>query len=336
VTSQGNHQLPDEDSIDGISIHRFRLLESLEWKRLDIHSRDVRRLRDLKMKLRPDVVHVMFTDPTVIFHWQTDKTSPVPTVIGIPIGVDGQKGGLDTLLGTTLARADWVLTVSEAMLSDVRAISDIESKSSVIHNSIDEAGVAPTPLPFHPARLLCLGRVAREKGFDVALDAFREIVTQFPGIRLVIAGDGVERNSLMRRASALGVEEHVDFPGWISPESIAGLINSCTAMIIPSRWREAFGNVALQAMQMGRPVIASNVGGLPEIVIDHVTGYLIPPENPVLLAGAFRELLSDYTAAVRMGEAGRVRAASQFQFSHYVDLHEQLYRRIIEQGPSRL
>jgi glycosyltransferase involved in cell wall biosynthesis len=89
-------------------------------------------------------------------------------------------------------------------------------------------------------------------------------------------------------------------------------------------------------MQMARPVIASNVGGLPEIVIDHVTGYLIPPENPVLLAGALRELLSDHAAAVRMGEAGRVRAASEFKFSHYVDQHEQLYRRIIEQGPSRL
>ena len=335
VTSQGNHRLPDEDGIDGISIHRFGFLEALEKKNLDLFAGEIRRLGSLKAMLRPDIVHVMFTDPTVMFHWQTQGSSPVPTGIGIPIGIGGQNAGPDMLMGKTLAKADWVVAVSEAMLSDVRSMANIESKSSVIHNSVDKLDIVPEPLPFCPARLLCLGRLAREKGFDVTLDALAQIRSEFPGLTLVIAGDGGERSALMRQAGTLGLDDCVEFPGWVSPEDIPALINSCTAMIVPSRWREAFGNVALQAMQMGRPVIASNVGGLPEIVIDRLTGYLIPAENPGRLSDALRELMSDQVSAVKMGEKGRERAATQFQFSRYVDQHEQLYRRIIEQGPSR-
>jgi glycogen(starch) synthase len=273
----------------------------------------------------------MFTDPTVLFHWQTHQDSPAPTVIGIPIGLEAQQGGTDTLLRRTLCGAAWTVAVSEAILHDVRKlVPETASRSSVIYNSIDEPSITPLPLPFDPPRLLCLGRMVHEKGFDTAIDAFSRMRRgSFPGIKLVIAGDGPARAGLAAQAAALGLGDSVEFTGWIQPEDVPALINSATAMIIPSRWREAFGNIAVQAMQMERPVVAADVGGLPEIVIDGTTGYLVPTENPVILAEAMERLLTQPETAKRLGAAGRARAASQFPFERYVAEHEKLYRTII-------
>lgn len=330
VTSHGNERLPDEDSVDGIAIHRFRFLEALTSRRLDLFATERRRLSRVKEAFRPEIVHVMFTDPTVFFHWQTHKASPALTVVTIPIGLEALQSSADTLLHRTLSRADWTVAVSEAMLHDVRRlVPETASRSSVIYNSIEEPSVLPLPLPFHPPRLLCLGRLVHDKGFDTAIDAFSKVRAHFPGIKLVIAGDGPARDALAAQAAALGLGDSIEFTGWIQPDDVPALINTATAMIVPSRWREAFGNVAVQAMQMGRPVVAANIGGLAEIVADGTTGHLVAMENPAILAETIERLLTQPETAKRLGAAGRARAASRFPFGRHVDEHEKLYRTII-------
>ena len=332
VTSHGNELLPDHDSINGIAISRFGFLEALSSRRLDLFARERRRLEVLKESFRPQVVHVMFTDPTVIFHWQTREVSPCPTVVTIPTAITHLEAGPDTLLHRTLCNAAWTVAVSEAMLDDVRQlVPAISDRSSVIHNSIEEPVVSPSPLPFEPPRILCLGRVVRDKGFDIAIDAFSRMKRdRFPGITLVVAGDGPARADLEGQAVALNLGDSVVFTGWIQPHTVPAMIDSASVIIVPSRSREAFGNVAVQAMQMGRPVVAADVGGLPEIVAEGVTGYIVPSENPDVLAATLERLLTDRERAVRMGAAGRVRAAANFPFERHVDEHEQLYQTITE------
>ena len=335
ITSHGNEPLPDDDSINGIAIFRFRFLEALASRRLDLFASERRRLATVKGRFRPDVVHVMFTDPTVLFHWQTQQARPCPTVVSIPIGIESLEAGPDTLLHHTLCDAAWTVAVSEAMLDDVlRLVPEISGRSSVIHNSIDEPEMQPSPLPFDPPQLLCLGRVVREKGFDIAIDAFSRMKRErFPGIRLVIAGDGPAREELEVQAAALDLSDSVIFTGWVQPDDVPALIDSATVMIVPSRWREAFGNVAVQAMQMGRPVIAADVGGIPEIVAEGITGYIVPSESPDILARTMERLLVERETAVRLGAAGRARAVKDFPFERHVDEHEQLYRRIMRYKP---
>ena len=332
VTSQGNELLATEDSIDGIEIHRFRFLEAIASRRLDLYATERRRLSRVKEAFQPDVVHVMFTDPSVLFHWQTQKASPAPTVVTVPIGLEAQQSGAETLLHRTLCQAAWTVTVSNAILHDVQAlVPETVGRSSVIYNSIAEPSVDSLPLPFEPPLLLCLGRLVHEKGFDTAIEAFAMMHARFPGIKLVIAGDGPARAALTAQAAALDIAGSVEFSGWVQPEGVAALINRATAMLIPSRWREAFGNIAVQAMQMGRPVIAANVGGLPEIVVDGTTGYLVPAENPAILAETIQRLLAHPNTARGLGAAGRARAASEFPFERHVDEHEKLYRTIIDE-----
>ena len=337
VTSHGNDSLPDQDSVNDVAIFRFRFLEALASRRLDLFAREKRSLAALKKSVKPDVVHVMFTDPTVMFHWQTEQDSPAPTVVTIPIAIEHLEAGPDTLLHRTLCNAAWTVAVSEAMLDDVRALlPEISGRSSVIHNSIEEPSIPPSLLPFEPPRLLCLGRLVSDKGFDTAIDAFSRMDRErLAGITLVIAGDGPARADLEAKADALELGDSVAFTGWVQPEDVPALIDSATVVIVPSRSREAFGNIAVQAMQLGRPVIAADVGGLPEIVADDVTGYIVRANDPAALADALTRLLANRDSAVRMGAAGRIRTTTHFPFERHVGEHEQLYRTVAGERPER-
>jgi glycogen(starch) synthase len=199
----------------------------------------------------------------------------------------------------------------------------------LIYFGMPEPEVEPTALPFHEPRILCLGRVVEEKGFDIALDAFPKILEQFDNARLVVAGDGIARASLQERATRLGIDRRVDFVGWVDAARVPELINGSTVVVVPSRWEEAFGLVALEAGQMARPVVGTRVGGLPEVVDDGETGIVVPKEDPAALAEAVIGLLTDRESATRMGENARRRARESFGWDRCLDDYEALYQRLL-------
>ena len=125
----------------------------------------------------------------------------------------------------------------------------------------------------------------------------------------------------------LRIEHGVDFVGRIEPREVYALMNKATLLVVPSRWREAFGLVALEAAQMARPVVASRVGGLTEAVRDRETGLLVNPEDNQAIAQAITRLLENPETAVRMGQNGFTRARTQFAWGHYMDTYEALYRK---------
>jgi glycogen(starch) synthase len=109
------------------------------------------------------------------------------------------------------------------------------------------------------------------------------------------------------------------------------LINSASAVLMPSRWQEPFGLVAVESALMARPVIAARVGGIPEIVVHKQTGLLVPPENSSALAEAIASLVENPEAARRMGCAARSRALEDFSFQRHVDAYEAVYRRVVSE-----
>jgi glycogen(starch) synthase len=119
----------------------------------------------------------------------------------------------------------------------------------------------------------------------------------------------------------------VDFIGWIAPDRISELINNATVVVMPSR-SEALPSVALEAGMMARPIVASRVGGIPEIVIDHETGLLIDPEDVESLANAIGFLLRQPATAREFGHAARRRIQTFFSFDRYVDAYEALYKQL--------
>jgi glycosyltransferase involved in cell wall biosynthesis len=165
-----------------------------------------------------------------------------------------------------------------------------------------------------------------EKGVDVALDAFAEIERHLPGTRLLIAGDGDERAALESRAKTLNLKG-VEFLGWTPPDQIHMLLNRVTALVMPSR-QDSFPLAALEAAGMQRPVIGTQVGGLPEMIVHGETGFLVPPEDPASLSRSIITLLSDLNAAQKMGKAAEKRLRRYFSWSRHVEAYDRLYRDV--------
>ena len=172
------------------------------------------------------------------------------------------------------------------------------------------------------ARLLCIGRLIPIKGHLVLLRALAQARAQVPGLVLDVAGRGPLEPALKSYARELGIDDAVRFLGFVSP--IENAVEDATMVVVPSLG-EGFGMVALEAMERARPVIASAVGGLPEIVADGETGLVVPPGDAEALAEAIVALAGDLERAAEMGQRGRERALAEFPPGRSADRIEELY-----------
>ncbi|HWQ22496.1 MAG TPA: glycosyltransferase family 4 protein [Gaiellaceae bacterium] len=175
-------------------------------------------------------------------------------------------------------------------------------------------------------RLLCIGRLIPIKGHLVLLRALARARARVPGVTLDVAGRGPLGPALKAYARELGLREAVRFLGFVSPVEEA--IERAAIVVVPSLG-EGFGMVALEAMERGRPVIASAVGGLPEIVADGETGLVVPPGDAEALADAIVALAGDLGRAAAMGRAGRARALAEFTPELCADRIEALYAAVL-------
>jgi glycogen(starch) synthase len=332
VTTHDGLDLPDEDHYNEIPVFRFPFFEALAPSGLRQLMKVQQRIAGLKQHFKPDLIHINFSGPTVFFHLATAKAYSAPVLLtrhgSFPIHVTGR----DTLVEQALRNADWVTANSAAVLAESRRqVPEIIPRSSLIYNAMDVPALPPKPLPYGAPRLLCLGRLSEEKGFDLALGAFALLRDAFPCARLIIAGNGPARPTLERQTAELGLAESVDFVGWVAPHEVPALMNAATVVVMPSRY-EGFGLVALEAALMARPIVATRVGGLPEVVAHNDTGLLVEPEDSKALAAAISALLADWSMAAQMGQAGRLRAQNMFCWTRCVDAYTTLYRELIREA----
>ena len=199
---------------------------------------------------------------------------------------------------------DAVVAISRYEAKEGARIGIAASRIRVIHNGLAKAPPAAANCVWDDPRLrvLFVGRLDRQKGFDIACEALRglEATAHMRAVGEAIHG---------QRARPLSVPSNVELLGWRGADEIAGLLEKADVVVMPSRW-EGFGLVAAEAMRAGKPVLATSVGGLPEVVEDGVTGIIVPPENPVAIRDAIRGL--DRAKAVEMGAAGRRRVERLF------------------------
>jgi glycosyltransferase involved in cell wall biosynthesis len=233
------------------------------------------------------------------------------------------------LLEHILRSASWVAACSQATLEHARrTVPDCALTSSVIYNGLEMPELPRMALPLDPPRILYLGRLADEKGADLAVAAMASLTQLFPSARLVIAGDGPSRRSLELLAAELGVDHAVHFVGWVAPSAVPSLMNMATLLGMPSR-TEGFGLVALESALMSRPLVATQVGGLPEIVAHGETGLLVEPEDSHGLAEAVIALLQHPDQATYMGQQARRRVQQLLGLERCVDAYDALCRRLV-------
>lgn len=197
-----------------------------------------------------------------------------------------------------------------------------------LHNGIDTQRFAFNgPRADGPA--VIVARLCADKDIATLLEAVAIVIRQAADFRLSIAGDGPCRPSLEQLADRLGLMRHVQFLGLV--RDVPALLHQAR-MFVLSSISEGVSLTLLEAMACGLPIVATRVGGTPEVVVDGVTGLLAPPRDPAALAACLLRLHQDRQAAQAMGAAGRSVVESRFDVRNMVAQYEQLYQGARSEG----
>lgn len=212
------------------------------------------------------------------------------------------------------------ITVSDFQKNMIVKMGFPEGKLETVHNFIDHTEYTPTP--FIGEFLLYFGRIEKVKGIETLLRAIK-LASKKSNVKLVMAGTGSYLPSAIKLAEELEISDKVSFLGHCEKATINTLLGQCFASVTPSIWAETFGLTLIESLCMERPVIASNIGGMTEILEDEKTGLFVTPGSAIDLAEKISFLYENPSVCIRYGEAGRQAVIRKFspQF-HYQRVNE--------------
>jgi len=350
------------DEMDGVQIRRFRLdlpddlnYGKVAQSRVTLMGR-LKRLTAMKTYLsgqyrailaasrefKPDVLHghwAIPTGPAIVAAARRLRVPSVITMHGGDVYVNKAEGYnfptrwyVRPILKWTLTNASALTAISDDCIEHAMRAGAARDHIRLIMNGADLRRFSPlldqpTPRPFGPKMIFACRQLFPRKGIRFLISAAAQLRARHPTLQLVIAGDGFERPELEKQAADLGIGEVTKFLGWTANAELPQYFRACAVSVIPSL-EEGFGIPAAEAMGCEVPVVASDAGGLPEVVENGVTGLVVPKGDVPALTAAIDQLLSDAALRERMGKAGRARALARFDWSRsaeqFVDLYQSL------------
>lgn len=292
--------------------------------------------------VRADVVHAHMYRAEVVATlaaWRLRATGrPRPFVVSTVHSSRVRSDEDRDLIRRLTPRMDHVIAVSKAIVRKIEDEGRVGAPVSLIYNGVDlDRYAAPeTCCTLHeelgiPADAPIVGVVARlesEKGHPTLLEAWPAVLAAVPDARLVVVGEGSRREALEAQADELGVLDGVVFTG--RRDDVPAVTAALDVAVLPS-YREAQGLSILEAMALSRPVVASAVGGIPEMIEDGRTGLLVPPHDAPALAAAITRLLTDHALADTIGRAGHDLAYDQFCVEQMVRSAETIYDEAVDE-----
>ena len=227
-------------------------------------------------------------------------------------------------------KVDGVVAISEKIASLLIEGGVKKEKVRVIYSGVDMASMESAPAAVDRKDATVVGIVAaleERKGHRFLLEAAAELKRQGHRLHYRIAGEGPQRENLRRLAASLGLQAEVEFAGFVS--EVAAFLASIDLFVLPSLF-EGLGVAALEAMAAGKPVVATKVGGLGELVEHRRTGLLVPAGDSLALARALHELIPQGDLMRRMGENGRRRIAERFTMERMARQNESYYHELLK------
>jgi glycosyltransferase involved in cell wall biosynthesis len=290
-----------------------------------------------------DVVNVHYPSGTFAYFALCRKLLPiklVTSVHGADIFPKGQpRARFDQAFKFLLQSSDLIVANSQAFRQDFLALfPNLERRTVAIHNGIDvdelSEGSRQGDQEHHRPYLLSVARHNEKKGLDVLIRAFAAIADSNPELELLLVGNGPLRPKLEALARSLALEDRVKFLGHRSHAEVARLLHGCKLFVHPAI-AEPFGLVVAEAQACRKPVIASNTGGIPEIVEDGRSGILVEPANPESLAHAISKLLADPQLAEGLAEEGYRSVTRNFLLSNTGKNYEREFRSLLGEASLR-
>ena len=231
-----------------------------------------------------------------------------------------------------------IIAVSRAAEAFIRHFTDAPVR--VIPNGVDDDVFRPLgegekerlkgELGIEGRVVLYVSRMSPRKGPHILLNAFQNLSKEMDDVTLVMAGSGEMLPFLRAQAKFLGIEDRVRFLGYVEDSLLPGLFGMADVFVLPSTTAEAFGIVILEAMAAGVPVVATDVGGIPEIIMNSESGLLVPPGNELELRNAIRRVLKDRELAVELGSNGRRAVEERYSWNRVTEEIEKAYEDALQ------
>jgi glycosyltransferase involved in cell wall biosynthesis len=290
-----------------------------------------------------DVIHAHWAIPTGPAAVMAARKLGIPSVItmhGGDVYVNPEQGYdfptrwyVRPALRWTLRHAGALTAITEDCRQHALRAGAPGDNIRIVFNGTDLRRFSPpenggrADLQFGPNMIFACRQLFPRKGIRFLLEAAAQLKRKFPDLRVVLAGDGFERPQLAQLATDLGIGDDVVFLGWVANADLPPYYRAAALSVIPSL-EEGFGIPAAEAMGCEVAVVASDAGGLPEVVEHGVTGLVVPRGDANALAQAIGALLADPERRRAMGQAGRERALRLFDWDRSAEQFEQLYRDV--------
>ena len=368
VVTPGNSSMPATESFDGVDVVRFPMELPVDLTygrvaqtRVNIVGK-VARLTVMAHYLEAqyratlatarerggDVVHAHWAIPTGPAAVQAARRLGLPSVItmhGGDVYVNPEQGYdfptrwyVRPALRWTLRHADALTAITEDCRNHALRAGAPSESVHLVFNGTDLRRFSPAPdgtrpvdPRFGPHMIFACRQLFPRKGIRFLIEAAAQLKPRFQDLKVVIAGDGFERPALIELAESLGIARDVTFLGWVPNSDLPPYYRAAAVSVIPSL-EEGFGIPAAEAMGCETPVVASDAGGLPEVVEHGVTGLIVPRGDSAALAEAIGSLLSDPGRRAAMGRAGRERALRLFDWDRTAEQFERIYAAVAKQA----
>jgi len=307
----------------------FELLAAYRWAR----------------RHRPAVIHAYWLIPQGIVAVLVGRLLNIPVVVTALGGdVSGLRGWPWSAIRRAVASRSHAVTVVSADLKERLhgIVSKMGEPPLVIPLGVDAELLAAASASAAPGNtVLFVGRLAEKKGLEYLIRSFPDVLSRHPEVTLTVVGDGPQRPPMEALARELGLWDHIRFAGGQPHRELANFYAACRIFVMPSIVArsgdtEGMPVALLEAMAAGRPVVATSVGGIPEVVIPGRTGLLVEPESSNALAAAVAELLDSPDQAQRMGELARRWVRRRFDWENVAAGYGNLLARAMNSrsGPS--
>jgi glycosyltransferase involved in cell wall biosynthesis len=291
-----------------------------------------------------DVVHVQglqYFEPLVSALLARRLGGPAPVATAHGFGGESKwwrNGAEREVMKHVVRNFDVVVSISEYVKKRLQKFTDLPTSRIVtVYNGVDTSAFDPTidgtdfkhriGLTGSPV-ILYVGRLAWNKGLPHLVDSMREVVENFPRAQLLLCGRGKLESELRHQADSLGLQDNVRFAGLVPDESLPSCYAACDVFVLPSSL-EPFGLVLLEAMSMCKPVVATNVGGIPEVVEDGSNGLLVAPQDSESLSQGLLRILSDESLRTRLAKNGRATVESRFTLDRMARTTHNCYLRSV-------
>jgi glycosyltransferase involved in cell wall biosynthesis len=279
---------------------------------------------------KPQIVNLHFVDSTGFYVLILKRLFSFPLVTSIH-GNDVQKFTkeskiLKAILRRILQKSEFITSCSRSLLSDAcRLVPQIEERAMVTKNGVDIEEFDSHPeAKYDTPYLFSLGRFEHKKGFDVLIRAFARLSPRFPSLHLLLGGAGAEEIKMRNIVVELNLRDRVKFLGPLDREGVVKFFKGCEIFVLPSRI-EPLGIVNLEAMAAGKAIVATSVGGVPEIIRDGENGLLVEPESEEQLANAITRLLEDRILRDKIASLNYREAREGYSWERVADLYLQAY-----------